>query len=92
MKTGSNIFNYIDAERKILGFSLFEITTTAVTCIMGFAFKAMLVAVVGMFGSVFVIRYAKYLLKESGFLRRVYFNASDLNYRKKAGNNAKFYL
>jgi hypothetical protein len=86
------LFNYLDEERKILGFSVIEIGVTFFMCIIGFAMHALIIAGLGMFGSVFIIRYVKNLLKRTGVLRKVFFLASDLNYSKRVKYYGKYYL
>ena len=92
MVTGANIFNYLDEERKIMGFSILEISVTSITCLLGFILNAVLLAVVGMFSSVFIIRYIKGIVKKSGFKRKMFFKASDVLWRKKVKYYGKYYL
>jgi len=88
----TTLFNHLDEERKILGFSITEVTVTVVMCLIGFIMHAMIVAGLGMFGSVFAIRYIKDLLKTTGVLRKAFFLLSDLNYNKNIKYHGKYYL
>lgn len=74
----STIFNHIDAEAKYLGFTSAEIITLICIVLCGFIFNSMVLACIGCFGSVAVIRQLKRILKISNFKRRVFFLASDL--------------
>ena len=86
------LFNYLDEERKILGFSITEVTVTVVMCLIGFAIHALVIAGLGMFGSVFAIRYIKNLVKTTGVMRKVFLFLSDLNYKKNVKYYGKYYL
>ena len=92
MGIGANIYNYIDEERKIMGFSIVEISVTSVVCIMGFVLNAVLLAIMGMFSSVFIIRHIKGILKKSGFRRKIFFKVSDVLWRRKVKYYGKYYL
>ena len=75
-----------------MGFSLLEISVTVLICFLGFVLKQVFIAVIGMFGSVFIIRYVKEFLKKSRFKRRLFFIFSDLFSKNKTGYYGKFYL
>ena len=53
---------------------------------------AIIIAVVGMFSSVLVIRYIKGVVKKSGFKRKVFFKGSDVIWRRKVKYYGKYYL
>lgn len=94
MREGSLIFNHIDAEPKYMGFTMLEIITVVTVIVMGLAFNLMILATLGSFASVFVIRYINHLLKISSFKRRVFFFLSDLLAKKCKRLNiyAKYYI
>lgn len=69
----TRIFNMIDSERKIIGFAVSEIIYSTLFMISGLVFDILLFSIIALFGSVFMIRYIKYLLKKSGFARRLFF-------------------
>lgn len=86
----AGIFNYLDEERKVLGFSILEIVVTVVTCLAGFILQMVGVAVLGMFFTVIVMRYIKGMLKKTGFMKIVFFWASDM--KKEIKYQGKYYL
>ncbi|MHC0449355.1 MAG: hypothetical protein ACRY3E_04640 [Candidatus Lariskella arthropodorum] len=90
----TRIFNLIDAERKIMGFAVSEIVCSAFLMVIGFAFDMLFFSIIALFSSVFIMRYIKYLLKKSGFLKRLFFVCSDLFFwRSKTINYyRKYYI
>ena len=94
MREGSLIFNHIDAEAKYMGFTMIEIITVIIVVVSGFALNLMVLATLGSFGSVFVIRYINHLLKISAFKRRMFFYLSDLlaGRCKRLNYYAKYYI
>lgn len=88
------IFNYVDASRKYMGFTLFEIIIGVLCIIFGFIFNFMLSAIIASFSSTFIIRYIDYLLKLTDFYRKIFFIYSDIRAlnNKKFNYYAKYYL
>ena len=71
------LFKYIDEDKKYLGFTMTEIVAVIVVMVSGFVFNAMVLACIGCFGSVMVVRYVNHLLKISSFKRMIFFYFSD---------------
>lgn len=90
MKT--QIFMHIDEERKVMGFAVSEIIMSAILMILGFALHMLVVAIIGMFFGVFIMRFVKEKLKQTGFLKRVFFIVGDLYEGKKVKYLKKYYL
>ena len=94
MESGGRIFNYLDEERKYLGLTALEICFAVGTLLLGFCTNSMIIAIIGCFSSILIIRYIKHLLKISGFKRKIFFIGSDLIKNPRKGRNyyAKYYL
>ena len=88
----TKIFTRLDEERKILSFAISEIVFTAILGILGFAFHALIIAIVGMFCGVFIMRYIKAKLKKTGFAKKVFFVLSDFFVSRKVKYHGKYYL
>ena len=83
---------YIDEERKVMGFAVSEIIMSAILMILGFALHILVIAIIGMFFGVFIMRYVKEKLKQSGFTRKILYVAGDLYEGKKVKYLKKYYL
>lgn len=94
MREGGLIFNLIDAQQKYMGFTMFEIITVIVVMLSGFILNLMIMATLGCFVSIFVIRFLNHLLKISSFKRMLFYYCSDLFATNKKRINAysKYYL
>lgn len=94
MNQNVNIFKYIDEDKKYMGFTMIEIISVISVVFSGFIFNLMMLASIGCFASVLVIRYINHLLKISSFKRMLFFYCSDLiaYFYKKQNIFAKHYL
>lgn len=90
MKT--QIFMYIDEERKVMGFAVSEIIMSAILMVLGFALHILVIAIIGMFFGVFIMRFVKEKLRQSGFSKRLFFITGDLYDGKKLRYLKKYYL
>lgn len=74
----TRVFNIIDSERKIIGFVVSEIIYSTLFMISGLVFDILLFSIIALFGSIFMIRYIKYLLKKVVLLDDYFLFFSDL--------------
>ncbi len=88
----TKLFNYLDEERKILGFTIMEICCVLSVIILGLLSDMMLIALISTFGSVIIVRFIKDLLKKTGFKRRLYFFLSDFVSLKNKKYFGKYYV
>ena len=88
----TKIYTRLDEERKILSFTISEVVFTVVLGILAFVFHAFIIAIIGMFAGVFIMRYIKAKLKKTGFAKRVFFVLSDIFVSRNVKYYGKYYL
>ncbi|MDZ5762758.1 hypothetical protein Cyrtocomes_01152 [Candidatus Cyrtobacter comes] len=88
----TKLFNYLDEERKILGFTMLEICCVLSIIMLGLVSDMMLLALISTFGSVVIVRFIKDFLKKTGFKRRLYFFLSDFVSIKNKRYFGKYYV
>lgn len=80
---GTPIYNMLDAERKVLGFSVVELCTAASLLLFGFGIGFPLLGIVTCTMSVSVVRSVKHWLTKFCLRRRFFFCLSGTSYNRR---------
>jgi hypothetical protein len=75
----TSLYSLLDAERKYLGFFVWELCGFFTVLFLGFCFKFLITGIVGSFVSVVVLRSLRQIIAKFNITRRLYFFLSSIN-------------